>query len=230
MIFNIKKEISVLLILFFKILLIYVLAIFVFSNSPYAKGLNFENNPIDLNIEEGMIAYDFAFKFINNSDKDIKIVSIKSSCGCTIIKHNNATYAPNQGGEIKGTFNIGDRKGLNEKSIVVFTDDVSNPRIKLLLRINIIDPVNLSPRLLFWTVGEKLNAKIATMTLKTKKLKFDKIEYDSKIFECETMHNDNKFYISVTPTSTKNPVKSMLKITLSNFSLKKVFYIHALIK
>ncbi len=52
------------------------------------------------------------FRFVNQSDRDVTITSIQSSCGCTTVKLIQRTYAPGEAGQIDVSFEISHRDYL----------------------------------------------------------------------------------------------------------------------
>ena len=77
--------------------------------------LVFDNMEIKDKIKSEIKEYPFTFRFSNNSASAIKILDIVSSCDCTKLHLDKKQYQPNENGEIKGLFAIGERKGVNTK-------------------------------------------------------------------------------------------------------------------
>src|SRR2546430_14852152 len=67
------------------------------------------------------------FKYQNKSDKPIHFNSVKTSCGCTVAALEKNDVGPGEKGEIKATLKIGDRSGLQTKTVTVETNDVKEP-------------------------------------------------------------------------------------------------------
>ena len=63
------------------------------------------------------------------------------------------TYGPGEGGILKVTFDIGDRMGLQEKRILVTTDDSAAGAVNLILRVKIEEMLTCSTRMLSWPLG-----------------------------------------------------------------------------
>ena len=90
--------------------------------------LNFEINDHnfgDINEEAGPVEY--TFKFINNSDKEIKITNVKASCGCTTPGWTREAILPGDAGFVKAKYNPRNRPGKFRKSLrLTTTDPASN--------------------------------------------------------------------------------------------------------
>ncbi len=59
------------------------------------------------------------FRFTNNGPESVTFKTIKPSCGCTTAAMEKMTYLPGESGAITAKFNIGDRQGLQSKTINV---------------------------------------------------------------------------------------------------------------
>lgn len=62
------------------------------------------------------------FRFNNNGDKPLNIVSAFTSCGCVVADWTKGPIEPQCGGEIKVKYNAA-TEGLFQKAIVVKTDE-----------------------------------------------------------------------------------------------------------
>ncbi len=90
---------------------------------PAQAALTWETTEVDLHpglSDKTAVAH---FKYKNTGDKPVKITSVHPSCGCTTAALAKDVVGPNESGEITATFNIGDRSGVQMKSIAVRTDD-----------------------------------------------------------------------------------------------------------
>ncbi|HPR30914.1 MAG TPA: DUF1573 domain-containing protein [Prolixibacteraceae bacterium] len=97
------------------------------ANSPKAV---IDNKVFDFGtIKEGDKS-DHAFKLSNTGKSDLLIRSVKASCGCTAVKHENLVK-PGETTEIKVVFNSRGKRGRQNKSVVITTNDYQNPTIAL---------------------------------------------------------------------------------------------------
>ena len=70
----------------------------------------------------------YNFKFKNQGAFPLKIDKVQTSCGCTGATVGEKTeYQNNESGEISVTFNTQGREGKQEKTIIVFTNELTNP-------------------------------------------------------------------------------------------------------
>jgi len=104
-----------------------------------APKLKFDNPVHDFgSIKQGeSVSTDFVFS--NTGKSVLNIRQTRASCGCTVTKPQKSTLAPGESSTIKVTFNSAGRRGIQQKSISVFSNDPSNPtqRITIKARVEI---------------------------------------------------------------------------------------------
>lgn len=103
------------------------------------------------------------FKYENTGPDPVRILNVKSSCGCTVAQLKSTTIQPGEKGELTATFKFGNRVGMQQKSVHVQTDDAANPSTVLLLRAT-IPALDVQPKVVFWQGDEPLQPKIITVT------------------------------------------------------------------
>lgn len=106
----------------------------------------------------------FSFAFTNPTDQPVTIEEVETSCGCTAATLARKTYGPGEQGTLEVTLDTRGLSGPVEKTLSVRTK--GNPRTtQLTLRVNVPTWLELSPRLLWWRVGDPLSAKEAVISL-----------------------------------------------------------------
>ncbi len=73
------------------------------------------------------------FKFRNSGDADLIITDVKTSCGCTAAVTSAKTIAPGGEGTLKVIFNSRGRRGRQNKTITIFSNDPERPRASVRL-------------------------------------------------------------------------------------------------
>jgi len=107
------------------------------ANAPVAV---FENNVFDFGeVREGNNVQ-HSFNLTNKGKSDLFIRNVKASCGCTAVKNENVVK-PGQTIEIKVDFNSKGKKGRQNKSVTVITNDPVNSTTVLRITGNVIDAV-----------------------------------------------------------------------------------------
>ncbi len=183
--------------------------------APAGASLTWEQQEIDLHpalADKTAVAH---FKYKNTGDKPIKITSVHASCGCTTAALAKDTVAPNESGEIVATFTIGDRSGVQTKSITVRTDDQPEQATILRLKATIPQVLTVAPVFLFWSAKDDLIPKVITVDVGAD-FKVDKMNVTStdKSIETEVVPVPDKkeFRVIVKPTESGRPINASLKI------------------
>jgi hypothetical protein len=95
-----------------------------------------DNNIFDFgDINEGQIVK-HDFKLTNKGKNDLLIRNVKASCGCTAVK-NESVVKPDQTTDLNVEFNSRGKKGRQNKSVTVITNDPVNSTIVLRIMGNV---------------------------------------------------------------------------------------------
>ena len=73
------------------------------------------------------------FSFVNKGDDTLKILSVMTSCGCTVVDLPKKDLLPNEIIQLKVEFNSMGKTGNQEKYISVSSNDKDRPLVRLLL-------------------------------------------------------------------------------------------------
>lgn len=196
-----------------RFLFLSVLSVAVAATSQ--ASLVFERTQIELNPEMGAANAVAVFKYENKGDTPVHIKAVKPSCGCTTAALAKNDVAPGEKGEISATFNIGDRTGIQTKTITVETDDAQAPQTVLTFRATIAQMLELQPTFVFWQANEPAQPK--TIIAKAGKgVNVKKIEVVSSsgdfTAKVEPGATAGEFKIQVQPKDTSKPLNANLTI------------------
>lgn len=127
--------------------------------------LKWEQTSIELNPAIGDKQAIAHFKYQNAGKTPVRFKSVHASCGCTTAQTQREEVPPGEKGEITATFNIGDRTGMQVKTVNVQTDDPDPNKANtvLTLKANITTPMEISPAFVYWRGGEEATPKIVTV-------------------------------------------------------------------
>ena len=208
------------------------LSVVCFSIAATAQAaLIWEKTTIELNPALGDPNAVGVFKYENKGTTPVHFKSApRTSCGCTVAALQKMDVAPGEKGEIKATFNIGDRTGMQMKTITVETDDPQNPTTVLTLKANIAQLLELQPAFVFWQAGEE--AKPKTILAKAGKgitLKNVEVTSSSGDFTAKVEPGPaGQFKINVQPKDTAKPLNATLTVKPdSGAGSAKVYYAQA---
>ncbi len=102
-----------------------------------APKLKFDNPTFDFGSQKEGTTSHTTFKFTNVGKSMLNIRTLKSTCGCTVFKLDKKDYGPGESGEISVDFNSTGRRGSQQKSIVVFSNDPTASHQRLIIKANV---------------------------------------------------------------------------------------------
>jgi hypothetical protein len=178
--------------------------------------LVWEKTELDLHPEMGAATAVGVFKYQNKGDKPVHFKAVRPSCGCTTAAMKRNDVPPGEKGEITATFTIGDRVGVQEKSITVETDDPEKPQTILLLKATIAQFLELQPVFVSWQTGEAPKPKIILaragkgVTIKNIEVTSSNADFTTKV---EPGSGAGEFKINVQPRETTKPLNANLIVT-----------------
>ena len=203
------------------------LCLLIAASAPAA--LVFEKTEIDLRPDLGASKVDAVFKYENKGDAPVHIKAVKPSCGCTTAALAKNDVAPGEKGQIVATFNIGDRTGVQTKTVTVETDDPKVPQTVLTFKATIAQLLELQPNFVFWQASEAPQPK--TIIAKAAKgVTVNKVDVTSSSGDFTTKvepgSTAGEFKIQVQPKDTTKPVSATLTIK-PDATPAKIYYASA---
>ncbi|MEY2494545.1 MAG: hypothetical protein QOJ45_1037 [Verrucomicrobiota bacterium] len=177
--------------------------------------LVWEKTELDLHPEMGAATAVGVFKYQNKGDKPVHFKAVRPSCGCTTAAMQKNDVPPGEKGEITATFTIGDRIGVQQKSITVDTDDPEKPQTILTLKATIVQFLELQPALVFWQTGEAPKPKTILaragkgVTIKNLEVTSSSADFTTKV---EPGSGAGEFKINVQPRETAKPLNATLTV------------------
>ncbi len=182
---------------------------------PAGAALSWDTLAVDRVAALGAPSIDVAFRFRNSGAAPVTITSVRTSCGCTSADLTKKDYAPGESGEIKVTYRFAGQVGAQEKTVSVTTSDAPERPTILSLRVQIPELVTVSPRMLWWSVGEAAIEKQATITVNPAV----KAEVTSEPPDNATVTarlvaqpDGHAYVLSLRPASTQNVLRARVDI------------------
>lgn len=193
--------------------------------------LTWEQRQLDFNATNENTNIVARFTFSNAGLKPVKITEVVSSCACTTAKPDKTLYAPGDKGEIVAVFTVGNRVGLQQKNIVVRTDDESEPVTILTMRVFIPEYVRVSPVVVYWRSNEEnLPKTIRVEVVHTEPIRLLDVEStNDRLFgQLKTVKPGKEYEIVVSPDDTREPARATFRIR-SDFpkGRPRTFYAYA---
>ncbi len=168
------------------------------------------------------------FKYQNDGNIPVHIKSVHTSCGCTAAKLQKDDVAPGEKGEITATFNIGDRTGIQQKTVLVETDDPAHATAVLTLKAFLPETLEIKPIFVYWEGGQAPKAKtVVARASKDFPVKQLKVTSSSPDFLTRVQPGSapGEFKIDIEPKQTMHAASATLTIQPDNSA--KRFYARA---
>jgi hypothetical protein len=167
------------------------------------------------------------FKYQNVGTEPIRFKSVHASCGCTTAQSQKEEVAAGEQGEITATFKIGDRVGLQVKTITVQTDDPAHAVTLLTLKAVLPELLEIKPTFVYWGAGEAPKPKtIFVRAGKVFPVKQLNVSSSNPDFQTKVQEVGNsEFKIDIEPKQTTHAMVATLTIHADNWA--KTFYANA---
>jgi hypothetical protein len=120
------------------------------------------------------------FRFVNQGGQDLRIESVKSSCGCTAAVISSDVIPPGQEGTISATFDTNRFAGEKAKTVTVYSNDPLQPVTTLTIQGEITIEVAADPPQLYFgrlRRGEKATRTVEVLYDSEKPIAITKVEH-----------------------------------------------------
>ena len=189
--------------------------LFIMCSATWAQQLQWEAEEQKFNPSPSDTVVAAYYKFKNLGNAEANITAVNSSCSCTKITLDKRNYAPGESGALLAIFTIGDRTGVQDKVILVETNDTAKPRAVLRMKVTIPEIAQLRPSFVFWNAGESAAPK--TVSLKIEEgVPVNSVVVESSdpavLAKAEVVATGQEYRIVVTPQNTQNPITATLTI------------------
>jgi hypothetical protein len=127
------------------------------KGSTYATISLRRNAPIDIGTVYTDSRFTTEVRILNDLSTDVRILSVRSSCGCMFAAINNKYLNVGECGTLKILINFGSQPRLFASSVILETDK-SAPTVMPFVA-SISDAIDVQPRILVWHTGENGQSK-----------------------------------------------------------------------
>lgn len=188
-------------------------------------GLEWNQTQADLKAAIGDKDAKAVFEFKNTGDKPVQITSVQAGCSCTTATDVRGTYQPGATGKVDVAFQFGGRKGLQEKRVIIQTDDPDAKVLTLTLRVLIPDTVVLSKEKLVWAQGAEKEPQTVDLTFLQPNTTVRGIVATNYNFEptIETVEEGKIARLTVKPKDTSQPLAAVVRVDLMTDEPRSIF-------
>lgn len=163
------------------------------------------------------------FKFRNNGDKTVKVLSLESACSCLSAELDKAEYKPGEEGTGTARFKVSTFVGRHEKFVLATTDDPKQPEWQITFILDVPAIAEVKPKTLQWFIGDEPTAKACLVQFTgDEPMKILKITptRENVSFEWKELKEGREYLITLTPKNTQDITMGALKIE-TNSSIPK---------
>ena len=188
------------------------LAAFCCFTSLVHAGLQWENKRLEFHPSASDTEVKAEFTFTNTGSEPVTIEAVKPDCDCTAATLEKKIYKPAEKGRISATFNIGQRTGIQDKSIRVTIQGEKEP-VLLSMVTYIPELMKITPSLVFWKTGEAPQPKTLELavspgtTMRITKVTSSDPRMTATV---EAVEEGKKYKVVVTPQQTATPLAAIL--------------------
>ncbi|MBC2593074.1 DUF1573 domain-containing protein [Ruficoccus amylovorans] len=127
---------------------------------PLRAELEWETTTVTAPAEFGQASLQAAYPFKNTGSEPVRIVEVKTSCGCTYAAASQQLIPPGESAEIVAFFETEEREGPQTSSITVLTDEKAHPATVLRFHSDIPPAALLPTRVVKWSTADGREAKV----------------------------------------------------------------------
>ncbi len=117
------------------------------SDIPKAEGspkITFENTVYDYGEVSSSRKYTGQFRFTNTGNGVLKILDVRKCCG-SVITLDKEELAPGESGTLKVEYTTNARSGSMVRSIRVYSNDKTNPKVDLTIQAKVVQKIKYQP-------------------------------------------------------------------------------------
>lgn len=151
------------------------------------------------------------FHFRNNSQQPVRILSVRTSCGCTVGRPQKEVYAPGEAGALPVTHFSKGAAGLRSYRISVKTEQ---GEYTLQLVVASTEHIQADKRLLTWEHAEARTPKLISLRLKPESFQITAATADQDSVEVQVLDGEkpDEKLLRVTPRGTSQPGRVRIRL------------------
>jgi hypothetical protein len=180
-----------------------------------AAALVWENGVVELSVQPEQREARGEFRFHNNGNRAIKMVSLETSCRCTSAEMPKRSYLPGESGVLTAVFSVDGLTGFQEKTLTVKTDEPNSDPVRLALRLTIKTYMTIQPSLVYWSgSGLRSEATITCTKGNTQAINVLRAHCDQVniMTQVETIEAGRKYVVHVRPSPSAGPESGFIRL------------------
>ncbi len=135
------------------------------SSLPLYGGLEWERTEFTAPAVFGQASLEATYPFKNTGTEPVRILKVKTSCGCTYAAASQEVIAPGESAEVAAFFETESREGPQSSTITVLTDEPDESATTLRFRSDIPAAAELPTRVVRWKAADPREARTFAITV-----------------------------------------------------------------
>lgn len=178
--------------------------------------LKWDTDLVKMNASPEDVDAQLRYPFVNAGKTPINFLAIMPACGCTTARLAKTAYAPGERGEITAIFNVAGRSGVQEKTILVKTNDPAEPEKTLKFRVHILQTVQIDPKIVVWDADAKPKTQsIKLKVVRDEPLNLVRLEVSPPDWKARlnTIKQGREYTVDLTPINPAQPSAGLLTVS-----------------
>jgi len=209
-----------------------VILIFLAGGAACPAALEWTTTSQQLTATPGQQAMTVVFSFRNAGTQPVRILAVDPSCGCMSAVPDKADCPPGATGEIRIDLRLTGYSGRVRRSVAVTTDAADGKFAELTLTVDIPDLAAITPRFLFWRVGDQPSEKVVDVVVTDPKTTtLGRVECPNPRFQTRlTPGQPGTYRLSIKPVDTRLPDEVSLEFEMIVDGRPQPSYVYAAVK
>jgi hypothetical protein len=202
-------------------------------NVGHASSLEWAQKEVRLTAREGDDKVEASYPVKNTGSQIVKVTSIETGCGCTSARLTQTRLLPGAKDDLRVTFKLEGRVGSQSKLITIKTDESDHEPTQLWLKVDIISPVVVQPRMVFWRAGDPTEPKAVEVVLTPgEEVKLGEATCDTGDFTTswEKAKTPGVARLLIKPANTTKPTTTQIHLNIFVKDVRKVITLYAIVR
>lgn len=203
------------------------------AGAPLCRAsLDWKTTDLELRTKVGQEQAVAVYRFRNAGDRPVRIISLDPSCRCMAAAPGKPVVAPGEWGEIRVDVSLTGYTGRLRRSVAVETDDPGHRYTNLTLTVDVPEPVAITPRFLYWTVGEAPKGKsLAIAVADPENTSVQGVKSEDPAFHAVLRaEGKGRYRLTIRPDATRRPRDTPVQVKAVIGGRTQVYIVYAAVK
>lgn len=182
---------------------------------PLRAELEWKTRRIKIDPPLGAREVEVAFPFVNRGKTPVRLLDVRSSCGCTAIAMDKERWEPGESGTLRVKYQIAGKAGHQVATLTVSTDEPGVWQHDLFIEAFVKEFVVFTPQAAVWKLGDEVRPKVLQIDC-PEGFRFTGVHSQNADFSVTTLSNTGrKMTVQVTPRDTWSKRAGALAVSVA---------------